>query len=162
MANASIVEEQVDGGSKPPGKILLKRGLEDYIAFYETMSRRSLPLLDNVVEQGVTFKDPFNEVYGYDKMMKIFQHMFDHTEKPKFKILDYAWTKDGMAAFIKWNFSYERKGEKFYITGMSEVLFSNNAKVMAHTDYWDSGEQFYEHIPLLGKVLRWVKKKMKV
>ncbi len=154
-------QEQADA-FKTPSEIVLKRGLEEYISFYERMSRRSLPLLEKLVEPGVSFKDPFNEVYGYDKMLKIFQHMFENTDKPKFKVLDQTWSRDGMTAYLKWHFTYERKGQKYHINGMSEVLFSNNAKIMAHTDYWDAAEQFYEHIPVLGGAIRWVKAKMSV
>ena len=45
---------------------------------------------------------------------------------------------------------------------MSEVIFNEQGMVIEHIDYWDSGEQFYEKIPIIGGLLRIIKNRLKV
>lgn len=140
----------------------LQRGLKDYIEYYEKLSPRSVRLLEKIAEPSMQFKDPFNDVTGIEKVEAIFRHMFENTQKPKFKVLDSSWGTRDNTAYIRWHFSYQGNGQAKYIEGMSEVLFSKSGKVMAHTDFWDSGEYFYESIPMLGAAIRFVKSKLKV
>ncbi len=140
----------------------LHRGLQDYCEFYEKLNLRSVRLIEKLAEPGMHFKDPFNDVMGVDQVQKIFKHMFENTQNAKFKVIDSAWGDKERTAYIRWNFGYEMKGRKYFVEGMSEVMFSRDAKVMSHIDYWDAGEYFYEHIPLLGRALRFVKSKLKV
>ena len=41
--------------------------------------------------------------------------------------------------------------------GMSHVRFDPQGKVVLHQDYWDSGSGFYAHLPVLGRLINWVK-----
>lgn len=136
--------------------------LQEYIHYYESLSPRTLPLLDGLAEPGMTFQDPFNTVRGVDAVMRIFEHMFQSVETPKFRVLDYGWSETGQGAYIKWVFRYGIKGLFREIQGMSEVTFSPSGKIASHTDYWDAATYFYEHIPILGSAIRWVKSKMRV
>jgi len=29
-----------------------------------------------------------------------------------------------------------------------------------HRDYWDAAEELYEHLPLVGSLLRWLKRRI--
>ena len=139
-----------------------QRALDDYIEYFEKLNARSIRLIEKLAEPGMRFKDPFNDVQGTDAVERIFKHMFANVEKPKFEVEDYAWGKDGQTAYLRWVMRYERQGKKRRIDGMSEVLFSNGGKVLSHIDHWDAGEQFYEHVPLLGGAIRFVKSKLEV
>ena len=139
-----------------------QRALDDYIEYYQTLNPRSIRLIEKLAEPNMRFKDPFNDVQGIDAVERIFEHMFENTKDPKFEVEDYAWGKDGRTAYLKWVFRYEFSGKARHIVGMSEVMFSNQSKVMSHIDHWDAGEQFYEHIPLLGRLIRFVKSKLKI
>jgi hypothetical protein len=37
------------------------------------------------------------------------------------------------------------------------VLFDESGKVILHQDYWDSASGFFEHIPIVGGVIKAVK-----
>lgn len=141
----------------------LHRTLLDYIEYFEKLNARSIRLIEKLVEPGIRFKDPFNDVMGVDAVERIFEHMFENLEFPKFKVRDYSWSeREERMAYIRWSFSCKRKGHPYAIEGVSEIMFSKDAKILSHTDYWDSGEYFYEHIPLLGGMIRFVKSKLKV
>lgn len=139
-----------------------KEIIEGYVKFYETMTRRSLPLIQRYVEDGIYFKDPFNRVHGIEKVIQIFEHMFANVDEPKFKVRDVAYSDDAHTVYLRWDFTYRIKGQSRNIEGMSEVMISPNGKIVSHVDYWDAGEYFYEHIPMLGGAMRWIKSKLAV
>lgn len=139
-----------------------QRGLLDYCAFLEAFNARSIRLIEKLVEPGIHFKNPLNDVMGVEQVQRVFKQLFEITDKVKIKIIDASWGDKERTAYIRWNLTYEREGRRHSIEGMSELMFSNAAKVMLHIDYWDAGENLYEHIPVLGRVLRFVKSKLKI
>jgi steroid delta-isomerase len=48
------------------------------------------------------------------------------------------------------------------ITGMSEIHFAPDGRISEHIDHWDSGGQFYERIPVLGWLIRLVRKRLEL
>jgi steroid delta-isomerase len=143
--------------------IRLHRPLMDYIEYFETLNRRSLPLIEKLAESDLHFKDPLNDVRGLDSFQAVFMHMFDRVDNPKFKVIDFGWAqriKAKNVAYLMWDFTAVSRGKSMAIQGMSEVTFSLDGKVMAHIDYWDAGTHLYERIPVLGSVIRWVKSKI--
>ena len=137
----------------------LQRPMRDYIEYFETLNARSVPLLDKVAAPGFYFKDPFNEVCDIEAAKRIFAHMFEALDNPKFKVIDYGFSQKGLG-FIKWNFTFSMRGRPFGFEGMTEVTFDKDGKVISHVDYWDSGEHVYEKVPLLKNVIRFAKSKL--
>ena len=44
------------------------------------------------------------------------------------------------------------------IKGSSHLQLNQNGLVQSHRDYWDTAEELYEKIPMLGGLMRWLKK----
>ena len=66
-------------------------------------------------------------------------------------------------AYLRWDFTFSPKGrveDVWKITGMSEVAFDQDLKVISHIDHWDAGEQFYARLPVLGWLIRLVRSKL--
>jgi hypothetical protein len=43
---------------------------------------------------------------------------------------------------------------------MTLLRFDKQGRVVLHQDFWDSSAGFYEHLPVLGGVMRWIKSKI--
>ena len=110
----------------------------------------------------VVFKDPFNEVKGVEAVHKIFAHMYENLDNPRFVITEYFGTSD--TAYVKWDFIFAFKGEKKETSfeGVSRLEMNADDRVISHTDFWDAAEHMYEKMPLLGSVLRFVKRKIAI
>jgi len=135
--------------------------LKKYIEYYETLSPETVSSLRDLATEDLFFKDPFNEVTGVEKVEKIMSHMFETTVNPRFLV--HKSCMQGAIAFLKWSFSCSSKGSKqIQISGVSEIGFNDQAQVVKHIDHWDAAEQFYEHVPVVGFLLRLIKKKLKV
>jgi hypothetical protein len=39
------------------------------------------------------------------------------------------------------------------------MTFNEQSLIVEHRDYWDAAEELYEKIPVLGALMRWLKKR---
>lgn len=131
-----------------------------YIDWFETMQPASLDALDGYFAPDVHFKDPFNDVISRDAVRRIFEHMFKTTDAPKFKID--GWMCAGDAASIRWQFHCNLRGLTIAFPGMSFVRFDTQGKAIEHIDYWDPAQGIYERVPLLGRFMRTLRKRLAI
>lgn len=133
--------------------------LAAYARFYETLTPDNLQQLRDFVSPSVGFKDPFNDVRGVDAMIRVVGTIFDHGS-PRFEVLDRAVSKG--AGYLLWRYTSERAGRlPQVIVGMSEVRFDSQGLVIDHVDHWDAAQQFYERLPIVGALLRLIKRRLK-
>ena len=129
-------------------------------AFFESISPEALRRIDEVYAADAWFKDPFNEVRGVEPIRRIFAHMFEQVERPRFVVREVVAGGDG--AFLTWDFLFRARrlgrGEQV-IHGASHLRFGADGRVIYHRDYWDAAEELYEKIPLLGGLMRAVKRR---
>jgi len=38
--------------------------------------------------------------------------------------------------------------------GITHLRFNSQGQVIMHQDFWDTGQGFYQHLPVLGRVIR--------
>jgi steroid delta-isomerase len=134
--------------------------LDCIIRFFENISPENTGTLAELYSADAYFKDPFNEVSGHAAIMAIFDHMFRKVEAPHFRISHSILQDDD--AFILWDFSFRIKGTRTRqcIHGSSHLRFGNDGKVEYHRDYWDAAEELYEKIPVLGSLMRLLKRRI--
>ncbi len=69
----------------------------------------------------------------------------------------------GEQCFLTWDFLFRtRKGGSAPITvrGASHLRFGADGRITLHRDYWDAAEELYEKLPLLGMLMRWLKRRV--
>ncbi|MES2317795.1 MAG: nuclear transport factor 2 family protein [Pseudomonadota bacterium] len=134
--------------------------LERLVRFFETISPQTVrEQLESVYAPDAKFKDPFNEVEGLEAIGAIFGHMFEQVDGPVF-IVTASVMQDGQA-FLTWDFLFKMKRfsrEQQCIRGATHIRFNAEGKVNEHRDYWDAAEELYEKLPLLGALMRWLKR----
>ncbi|WP_374661579.1 nuclear transport factor 2 family protein [Inhella sp.] len=127
--------------------------------FYENLSAADVARMGELYDAHAYFRDPFNEVHGLAKVQRIFAHMFESLETPRFEVREAFGAGD--QAFLTWDFSFRVRGRSLRIHGSSHLKFAPDGKVIYHRDYWDAAEELWEKLPLLGSVLRWLKKRLR-
>lgn len=132
------------------------------VRYFETLTRASLDASIYVYTEDARFKDPFNNVQGRAAINAIFEHMFDSLIDPRFKVL--AAITEGNHAFLTWDFSFRRKGsrEPMTIHGGTHLHFAPDGRIAMHRDYWDAAEELYAKLPLLGTLMRWLRRQLTV
>ncbi len=138
-----------------------RQATQNLATFFEALSPNSVSQLHTVYDAQATFKDPFNEVQGLPEIERIFRHMYVALDQPHFVVTGQV--VDGTQAFLTWEFRFRFK--RFDTTtlqavrGASHVLFNPQGLVTMHRDYWDAAEELYEKLPVVGGVMRWLKKR---
>lgn len=134
--------------------------LPQVCALFESLTAETLPQLIEHYAPDAYFKDPFNAVQGHHAIEAIFAHMFATLDAPRFAILETITSDD--QAFLTWDFTFHMRGnpELRKIHGSSHLHFSPDGKIIRHRDYWDAAEELYEKLPLLGTLLRVLKRRL--
>jgi steroid delta-isomerase len=130
-------------------------------ALYTGLTPQGTAALRAAYASDAYFKDPFNEVTGAAAIEHIFSHMFEQLESPRFVILDRA--VDGDTAWLTWDLEYRLKpGQPLrVIHGASRLRFDVEGRVCHHRDYWDAAGELYESLPVLGSVLRMIRRRLR-
>jgi hypothetical protein len=131
------------------------------VDFFETLSPASLDQLDAFYTPDAYFKDPFNEVRGLAAVRGIFSHMYEALEQPRFVVTGRI--VDGDQCFLTWNFEFRFKrfdtATLQTVRGGSHLKFTAKGLIDFHRDYWDAAEELYEKLPVVGGLMRWLKKR---
>ena len=107
------------------------------------------------------FKDPFNEVRGLAQVQRIYRHMFDALEAPRFVVRTRI--VQGDECFLAWEFHFAfrswRRGQPQLVRGSSHLKLAPDGRIAWHRDYWDAAEEVYEKLPVLGPLMRRLKRR---
>jgi hypothetical protein len=84
--------------------------------------------------------------------------MFDQVGDPRFRITARFTGEDG--AMITWEFLFRMKGRNTdeTIRGASHLRFAPDGRIAWHRDYWDTGEELYQKLPVLGGFMRFLQR----
>ena len=132
--------------------------LKDLTKGFENLKKESLDEIGFFYDENVFFKDPFNEIVGKDKLIKIFEHMFENLENPHFVILDTI--ENSECVFLTWDFYLKFKGRGHKIHGSSHLKYNKENRIVYHRDYWDVGEEILLKIPFIKIIYSYIQKKM--
>lgn len=135
--------------------------LQRLVDYFNTLSPESVKLIGNFYTEDAYFRDPFNEIHSAKKLEHIFTEMFERLIEPRFTIIETIAEEHG--ALLIWNFDFRMKSLKPQVArrihGTSHVRFAADGRVSYHRDYWDAAGELYEHFPVIGGLMRWLKKR---
>lgn len=136
--------------------------MDELVAFFESVSPATVSRIGDLYAVDARFKDPFNEVQGVPAIEHIFRHMFTQVEDPRFVVIESI--AQGDAAMLTWRFEFGVRVGKTVrsqvVHGVTHFKFSADGKVQLHRDYWDTGEELYMKVPLLGGLLRALRRRL--
>ena len=134
------------------------------VALFETLMAEDLTRLSKIYTPDAYFKDPFNEVRGVTAIRSIFEHMFRSLHGPRFVVHDTL--VQGDQCFLSWDFIFRLKrgrggeGSEMVVRGSSHLKLAEDGRIAWHRDYWDAAEELYEKLPVLGVLMRWLKRRV--
>jgi len=131
---------------------------EKYIHFFTHLTKENLVSISEQFAEDAHFKDPFNDVVGINSIKKVFTHMFETTDDPKFIVNHHAIDKDNL--LLQWSFYFYKNKKQWSVEGSSLVSFNTEDQVQEHIDYWDPAEQIYSKISLLKPMMNFLRSKL--
>ena len=140
---------------------MMQAAVTRVVVFFETLTPASTAELQLLYEPQARFKDPFNDVRGVAAIMAIFEHMFVALHSPRFVVTQQV--VQGEQCFLTWEFRFRFKSFKpdteRVILGATHLVFTPQGQISLHRDYWDAAEELYEKLPVVGSLMRWLKKR---
>jgi len=138
--------------------------LQRVVDFFEHLQPADVSRITDIYTADAHFKDPFNEVQGIAAIEQIFAHMFETLDTPSFVITQQV--LQGTQCFVTWDFLFAMRpfgeGKTQTIRGASHLVLREDAgvwRVALHRDYWDAAEELYEKLPVVGSLMRWLKRR---
>lgn len=134
--------------------------IESFIDVYQNLNRDNLFLLKDIYSHDVEFIDPLHSVKGLQQLEDYFQHLYTHVISIHFEIEDY--TKSEQKGFLYWTMTYSHKSlnsaNPISVKGHSRLIFERQ-KVRFHQDYLDTNAMIFEHVPVVGRLIKHMKSK---
>lgn len=126
--------------------------------WFQTLTPETLERVGEMYAHDAVFVDPFNQLTGLASVRAVYQHMFDTLKQPRFVVTQTVEReRDG---FMTWDFLFECRGQAQQISGCTQFKLDDQGLIILHRDYWDAAQQVYEKIPLLGSVVRMIRRKL--
>jgi steroid Delta-isomerase len=135
--------------------------VQHIVDFFEALQPSSVQRMGELYTPDAYFKDPFNEVHGLAEVQRVFSHMYVALHEPHFVVT--STVTQGDQCFIVWDFKFRFKRFDTVtmqtVRGCSHLQLLADGRIASHRDYWDAAEELYEKLPLVGALMRWLKKR---
>ncbi len=131
--------------------------VERFKQTYNRLNAQSLGLLNGLYSHDLVFEDPFHRLSGLPALTEYFTELYRHVESSSFLFENEV--VQGNSAVLIWTMSLKHPrlngGNLITLPGSTHIRFRD--KVTYHRDYFDGGAMLYEHLPLIGLVIRMIK-----
>jgi ketosteroid isomerase-like protein len=129
------------------------------VGAFERLQPADVRRLGELYAADARFKDPFNEVQGLPAIERVFDHMFAALREPRFVIREVIC--EGNQCFLSWDFLFRMRrfsNDEQCIRGATHLLLAADGRITEHRDYWDAAEELYQKLPVVGTLMRWLKR----
>ncbi|WP_133470867.1 nuclear transport factor 2 family protein [Paraglaciecola marina] len=134
--------------------------IEHFVSVYQNLNKDNLALLKDIYHHDVVFIDPMHKVDGIKDLEQYFSHLYSNVQSITFNIDESIEIAD--KGFLYWTMiychPYLNGGKPINVTGHSRLTFKNGW-VIFHQDYVDTNAMIFEYIPVIGRLIKHLKKR---
>ena len=140
--------------------VIKNKRIQPLIKLYNQIKLISLTdQLNETYAENIFFNDTLVTLHKRRELLKYLEHTQKQLDSMSFEMLDVK--ENNNDVFVRWTmhtrFTVMGQSCNIQSIGMSHLRFNNEGKIILHQDYWDSMQGFYQHIPIIGGVLQWIK-----
>ncbi|ADR22349.1 transcriptional regulator [Marivirga tractuosa] len=132
--------------------------VEKFKQYFSPIDFKNQSILNEIYSDHIVFKDPIHEIHGIENLKEYFNKLNDNLIEGSFRFTEESIVDN--KAYLSWEMDLKLKRPKKNVkaSGISVLIMED--KIISQRDYFDAGELFYENIPLLGGIIRSIKKKL--
>ncbi|WP_026294586.1 nuclear transport factor 2 family protein [Salinimonas chungwhensis] len=138
--------------------------IERFCSIYRDLTKISSTDLQTIYTQDVEFIDPIQRHKGIDDVAHYFEKLNEQASSCEFDIQHVVTCESNDADIhylITWYMTLVlKKPQKTIHLDGTTLLKKTDQGFYFHRDYYDLGEMVYEHIPLIGWIIKKVKRKL--
>ncbi|AWL12655.1 hypothetical protein HMF8227_02202 [Saliniradius amylolyticus] len=135
--------------------------MEQFRHLYQHLNLDAIGQLERIYADDVLFIDPVGRHRGIVAVKRYFAELVKNCTQCDFTI--HHISDDPEHAYVRWTMQYRHPringNRPIQLDGLSELLI-REGRIAKQTDYYDLGAMLYEHLPILGTAIRWVKRRM--
>lgn len=138
------------------------RYMDRFLTLYQKLDAGNLETLQDVYREDIRFVDPAHEIKGLEELTIYFHHLYQGVDHIEFDFSPPLVTEGRGSVRWEMKFSHRRlaRGKTLAVEGVSYIEYDEQGKVFFHRDYFDLGQMLYEHVPLLGRLVLYIKKRL--
>ncbi|SEJ20887.1 nuclear transport factor 2 family protein [Pseudomonas sp. NFR16] len=136
--------------------------LRDYARRFAALNKDNLERLGELYADDIAFADPMRKAQGLAEVRRYFAELYANVSDLQFEFHAFDQVREGKG-YLRWTRTYchprLNQGEPIAVQGCSHLLWAEN-KVFQHRDFFDAGALLYEHVPVMGRMIRWLKRRL--
>ena len=136
--------------------------MKDFLDLYRILNRDNVDRIGEIYTGDIHFIDPAHEIRGLDNLLDYFENLYANVEEIKFDFFDQLDDQD--SGYVRWAMTFNhprlKKGADIVVQGSTHLKFSAEGKAYYHRDYFDLGSMLYQHIPVLGGIVKSINRRL--
>ena len=132
--------------------------LQSFADRFATLDAGCLGRLDELYSDTITFRDPLHEIHGLPALRAYFTQLYANAQDIRYDFHDIDEVAPGRG-YLRWTLQFRHPrlngGKPISLEGCSHLRWTD--RVHLHRDYFDAGALLYEHLPVMGRVIGWLK-----
>lgn len=147
--------------------------INKFESFYVDLESMKVEELADIYSNDVIFIDPIASHSGITAVKMYFIKLLRNAKNCTFTIHSIDKTAPSnteeqgenalLSYLVTWKMTYTtlgiNKGNPVNVDGITQLKIQDN-KIIFHRDYYDLGQMVYENIPLLGRIIKRIKRKL--
>lgn len=140
----------------------MTNSLSDYVNLIESVADYDFDQLSRFISPDIHFVDPFNDTIGLAQYRIILEDMRTQLSELNIEVLESAMAGE-QKALLRWRLSGRLNafgGRPWMVEGCAAIAFDERGLVAEHLDYWDAAGGLYESLPVIGRIMRYLRKRL--
>ena len=133
---------------------------DKFIRLLKNYGPEALQELTSVYADDVKYEDPINNSKDLPHLKLILEDLLKVFEGVRFESIHSV--HDDEFAFVSWEMHYKFRKKHYQIDGISRLRFNNSGRITEHKDYWDASFPLYGTFPVIGSIMKLIKKFVRV
>lgn len=134
--------------------------LNSFKAFYQNSGDLHLEQIDALYTQDIEFRDPLHTILGILALKSYMKNLYANSRDIRFEYTDELSGENW--ATITWLMHFRHPslagGNLISVRGITQVRFTD--RIFYHEDFYDLGAMIYQHVPVLGRIIRFINQRI--
>lgn len=134
--------------------------LNNFKAFYQNSGELHLEQIDALYTQDIEFRDPLHTILGILALKSYMKNLYANSRDIRFEYTDELYGENW--ATISWLMHFRHPslagGKLISVRGITQIRFTD--RIFYHEDFYDLGAMIYQHVPILGRIIRFINQRI--
>ena len=144
-----------------PDKVI--KAVENFKSLFRNLNLESITTYaQQAYAKDLYFNDTIKEITQRDSLIEYLKHSIEPLESCYIEFYDDTF-KVG-EVYLRWKmtlrFKKFKKGTYHESIGMTHIRINEEGEIVFHQDYWDTATGVFEHLPILGGIVKKIKSRL--